>query len=184
MKKFFVSAFLLGSFGVYVFSVRQGLIVTHDSSVAAVQSAVMPDAVPVSPVVTTTVPPLGRSTQKQSGKKSSATPDPGVLASPVVASATRGQFKDGEYTGSKADAIYGILQVKAVVTGGKLTDVQFLQYPTDRPRSVEINQEAMPHLKMEALQVQSASVDAISGASETSAAFVDSLGVALAQAHA
>lgn len=41
----------------------------------------------------------------------------------------------------------------------------------------------MPYLKQEALQAQSANVQGISGASDTSAAFQQSLASALAQAH-
>jgi uncharacterized protein with FMN-binding domain len=94
-----------------------------------------------------------------------------------------GQYKDGQYTGAVADAFYGNLQVKAVVQGGKLSDVQFLDYPHDRRTSQEINSQAMPWLKDEAIQAQSAQVDLISGATLTSEAFVQSLQSALNQAR-
>ena len=93
-----------------------------------------------------------------------------------------GQYKDGAYTGSVADAFYGNIQVKAIISGGKLTDVVFLQYPNDRRDSVMINQQAMPMLKQEAVQAQSASVDGVSGATDTSQAFVESLTAALNKA--
>ena len=67
-------------------------------------------------------------------------------------------------------------------SGGQLTDVQFLQSPNDQPNSVRINQAAMPLLKQEAISTQSAKVDTISGATQSSGAFVQSLGDALAQA--
>ena len=95
-----------------------------------------------------------------------------------------GQYIDGTYTGNAADAYYGIVQVKAVVSGGKLTDVQFLQYPNDRSTSIEINSQAMPLLTEEAIRAQSANVDIVSGATDTSTAFIQSLGSALAQAKA
>ncbi|MDB5163748.1 MAG: FMN-binding protein [Candidatus Saccharibacteria bacterium] len=91
-------------------------------------------------------------------------------------------YKDGSYTGTAADAYYGYIQVKAIISGGKLTDVIFLQYPNDRENSVSINQQAMPYLKQEAIQAQSAHVNTISGASDTSQAFVQSLTSALNQA--
>src|SRR6476620_8591270 len=56
---------------------------------------------------------------------------------------TAAQYKDGEYTGKVADAFYGNLQVKAVIQGGKIIDVAFLQYPDDRQTSIEINKQAM-----------------------------------------
>lgn len=92
-------------------------------------------------------------------------------------------YKDGQYTGNAADAFYGLIQVKATISGGKITDIQFLQYPNDRNTSVEINRQAMPMLKQEALSTQNAHVDIISGATDTSQAFVESLANALSQAN-
>jgi uncharacterized protein with FMN-binding domain len=77
---------------------------------------------------------------------------------------------------------YGVVQVKAVVKNGALASVQFLQYPNDRQESLRKSQHAMPILSSEAVSAQSANVDAVSGASETSAAFVQSLSSALSQA--
>lgn len=93
-----------------------------------------------------------------------------------------GQYVDGTYTGSPADAYYGTVQIQAVIQNGALADVKFLQYPSDRGTSRYINSQAMPQLISEALQAQSANVNAVSGASDTSQAFVQSLGSALAQA--
>ena len=95
----------------------------------------------------------------------------------------QGQYKDGSYTGPSVNVYYGNVQVKAVISGGKLTDVQFLQYPSDRSTSVYINSQAMPMLTQEAIAAQSANVSGVSGASETSAGFVQSLSAALTQAH-
>ncbi len=70
------------------------------------------------------------------------------------------------------------------MSGGKLTNVQILQSPNDRSTSRYINSQALPYLVQEAIQAQSARVNTISGASDTSAAFRESLGVALAAAKA
>lgn len=91
-------------------------------------------------------------------------------------------YKDGTYTGSVADAFYGNIQVQAVITGGQITDVIFLQYPNDNNTSRNINSQAMPLLKQEAIQAQSANVSGVSGASATSPAFQQSLANALSQA--
>lgn len=102
-----------------------------------------------------------------------------------VAGQTSGQsisYKDGQYTGNVADAYYGNIQVQATIQGGKISDVVFLDYPQDRRNSVRINTEAMPLLKSEAIQAQSAQVDIVSGATATSDAFRQSLASALAQA--
>lgn len=108
-----------------------------------------------------------------------STSSSGVSSGSSPASQSSTSYKDGNYNGSVADAFYGNIQVKAVISGGKLTDVQFLQYPNDRPNSVSINQQAMPYLKQEAIQAQSAHVDTVTGATDTSQAFVQSLGAAL-----
>lgn len=115
-------------------------------------------------------------------------PTPIPTPTPVPAPAPKpkpvGQYIDGSYTGSVADAYYGNVQVKAIISGGKITDVQFLDYPQDRSTSRYINSQAMPYLTQEAIQAQSANVDTISGATATSGAFIESLTVALAKAKA
>lgn len=91
-------------------------------------------------------------------------------------------YKDGTYTGNAADAYYGNIQVQATIQNGKITDVQFLQYPNDRGESIQINQQAMPLLKQEAITAQKAQVDVVSGATDSSQAFVESLQSALDKA--
>jgi uncharacterized protein with FMN-binding domain len=97
-------------------------------------------------------------------------------------STSSGKYKDGTFVGSVADAFYGNIQVQVVITGGKITDVIFLQSPSDRGTSIEINSQAMPLLKQEAIQAQSAQVDGVSGATASSGAFIQSLQSALKQA--
>lgn len=92
-------------------------------------------------------------------------------------------YKNGTYTGSVADAYYGNVQIQTTVSGGKITDVTFLQYPSDRSTSRSINGQAMPYLKQEAIAAQSGQVNIISGATDTSNAFVQSLTSALSQAQ-
>jgi uncharacterized protein with FMN-binding domain len=54
-------------------------------------------------------------------------------------------------------------------------------FPDHTDRSVFINQQAGPYLKQEALQAQSANVQLISGATDSSRAFVQSLQAAILQ---
>jgi uncharacterized protein with FMN-binding domain len=91
-------------------------------------------------------------------------------------------YRDGSYTGSVANAYYGYVQVKAIISGGALTALQILQYPNDRSTSRFINGQALPALEQEAIRAQTANVDTVSGASDTSGAFRQSLGAALVQA--
>lgn len=91
-------------------------------------------------------------------------------------------YRDGRYTGKLADAYYGNVQVGVMVTGGKLVEVTFLKYPDQQQNSTRLNKDAIPRLNQEAIAVQSANVDSVTGASLTSAAFIESLSAALAQA--
>jgi uncharacterized protein with FMN-binding domain len=100
----------------------------------------------------------------------------------VSAAATTGLFKDGQYDGNAANAYYGLVQVRAIIQGGNLTDVQFLSYPNDRNTSIQINTYAIPKLTAEAVKAQSAQVNIVSGATNTSRAFMNSLSNALNQA--
>lgn len=92
------------------------------------------------------------------------------------------QYKNGTFTGHTENAYYGNVQVAAVVQNGRITAINFLQYPNDNPNSQYINQQAMPYLKQETLQAQNASVSVITGATFTSQAFIQSLSSALSQA--
>lgn len=105
------------------------------------------------------------------------------LATPTsTPSQSNTTYADGEYAGNPADAYYGTIQVKAKIQNGVIADVQFLDYPHDRPNSIRVNTYAMPLLKAEAIKVQTAKVDTVSGATFTSAAFVESLTSALLKA--
>jgi uncharacterized protein with FMN-binding domain len=97
-------------------------------------------------------------------------------------SASSGEYKDGTYLGSVADAFYGKLQVSVVVSGGKLTDVTFPQYPNDPGHTADVSATALPTLKQEAIAAQSAQVNTVSGATQDSEAFQQSLAVALTAA--
>lgn len=123
-------------------------------------------------------------TLSQIGAPTTPTPAPTPTPQPMMNKPMMrsGLYADGSYTGSPADAYYGTVQVKAIISGGKIADVQFLQYPSDRSTSRYINGQAMPMLTQEAIQAQSANVDGVSGATATSGAFIQSLASALALA--
>lgn len=122
-----------------------------------------------------------RNTEASSASSVTSSPGSitGLTVSPAKSQVSTQGYKDGAYTGDVTDAYYGNIQVKAIIQGGKIMDVQFLQYPNDRSTSREINAQAMPYLKSEALQAQSADVNIISGATDSSRAFVQSLRSAL-----
>lgn len=82
-------------------------------------------------------------------------------------------------TGPAVDTPYGTVQVRAVLQSGKLVDVVPLRLTDVGGRSREIDAYAVPQLHREALAAQSANIDAVSGASYTSAGYQQSLQGAL-----
>jgi uncharacterized protein with FMN-binding domain len=92
-------------------------------------------------------------------------------------------YNDGSFIGNSADAYFGNIQIKVSIKNHLISDVQFLDYPKDRSTSLQISNNAMPILKSEAIQAQSANVDIVSGATQTSQAFIESLKSALVLAQ-
>ena len=166
MKKVVLSSALIVASLIYVYS-KSG------TSTLAVQVA---PTVTVSPTPKTVTLPV-----TQAPVVSSTPPPPPPAPKKVVAASG---YTDGTYTGSVADAYYGNVQVQVTIQSGSITAVDFLQYPSDRSTSRYINGQATPILAQEAIKAQSASVNGVSGASDTSQAFVQSLSSALAQAKA
>jgi uncharacterized protein with FMN-binding domain len=131
------------------------------------------------PEGTTSAPSETTNPNAGTPQASGGTPDP-----TPVGSGTAAVYKDGSYTGKATDAFYGIVQVKAVVKGGKLADVVILQAPNDPGHTTEVTNQSMPILVQEAIQIQGAQVDIVSGATQTSEGFQTSLSSALLQAKA
>ncbi len=205
MKKTF-SALLIATFVAYAAFARQSSQSTVVEPIAIVSP--LPDAAATKPVpvpATTTVPAtsskpksattvqpslptpsVGSSTPTATTPTPAPAPIPVPVPAPAPAPVTApkpvGQYKDGTYTGTSVNAYYGYVQVAAVISGGKLTNVQMLDYPRDQRTSQQINSYALPILISEAIKAQSATIDAVSGASETSPSFKSSLASALALA--
>lgn len=76
--------------------------------------------------------------------------------------------------GSAERNSHGTVQVQVTFTGGRISDVKFLQLPNTGPSKM-----AGPRLVQETLQAQSASVDTVSGATQTSDSYIDSLQAAI-----
>jgi len=95
---------------------------------------------------------------------------------------TGATYKDGSYTGDSVNTLYGTVQVQAVVSGGKITDIIFLKMPSDRGHTDEVTAYAEPILKDETLKAQTAHIDFVSGATQTSEGYEQSLQAALNQA--
>jgi uncharacterized protein with FMN-binding domain len=105
-----------------------------------------------------------------------------VIGGSAAAAQGKGRYHDGAYAGEAIPTPWGTVQVKALIHDGALGDVQFMQFPTHRRRSVEISEWSMPILKSEAIREQSAQVDLVSSATITTDGFQQSLASALKRA--
>jgi uncharacterized protein with FMN-binding domain len=76
------------------------------------------------------------------------------------------------------------LATKKKTVKRKITAVHVPVYPNHTNRSIFINQQALPLLIQETTQAQSASIDLVSGATDTSYAFQESLESAILRAKA
>jgi len=85
----------------------------------------------------------------------------------------------GTATGDSVATRYGNAQVRVTVKDGKIVQIDALQLQANDPRSVQISSTAAPILQQEALAAQTAGVDAVSGATYTSASYTQSLQSAL-----
>lgn len=83
-------------------------------------------------------------------------------------------------TGPEVSNGWGPFQVSVTVKDGKITAVDVPVIPQDG-RSQFINSRAVPILAQEAVQANSAKVDVVSGATDSSYAFMQSLSAALQQ---
>ena len=76
--------------------------------------------------------------------------------------------------GTEESSEFGTVQVQVTFSGSKITDIKLLQQPRSG-RAVT----ALPQLQQEALQAQSANIDTISGATQTSDSYKTSLQAAI-----
>lgn len=153
MKKIIVSLFVIETFLVYVYYVR---VYRNIHSITTAKQPKVANKV-------TTLQTLPTSTITQVQPKDSL-------------------YKNGTYVGSAADAVYGNIQVQVTITDGEIATINFLQYPHDQLTSISINQQNDPILAQEAIKKQSANVDIVSGATQSSQAFIQSMQAALVKA--
>lgn len=163
-KKMLLSVAFIAVFGIYVLYERSGASNSQPLNTI--------------PAVPTNSLPQNPSASQVPAQNTNPVTMPPSNAGPMM----QGKYKNGQYIGSSADAYYGLVQVKVIISGGRLSDIQFLNYPQDNRSSLSRSNYALPQLKTEAIRSQSSNVDSISGATETSRAFNESLSSALSQA--
>lgn len=122
------------------------------------------------PAATPTATPGGRSGGQRTAPSTAPSRD---RAGAVPA----GDLRDGRFTGRPSTNQYGTIQVAVAISGGRVTGTA-VSYPRTG-QSATINAAAVPKLKEQTLQAQSAKIDTVSGATYTSQSYVESLQAAL-----
>ncbi|MET9762929.1 FMN-binding protein [Streptomyces sp. NPDC006372] len=97
------------------------------------------------------------------------------------AGASQGSGNAQTLTGDVAQTQYGPVQVRVTVAGGKITKAEAVQAPKGG-RSDQITSSSVPRLNQAAVATGNAQIDAVSGATYTSAGYKQSLQSALDQA--
>lgn len=90
--------------------------------------------------------------------------------------------KSVTFKGPVVEMRWGTVQVGLVVKSKKISTVKPEVY-VHTDRSVFINEQALPMLKSEVLHAQNANIDVISGATDTSQAYIESLQGAVKKAR-
>lgn len=129
------------------------------------------------------VPVPSASAPATTGASPTGRPTTGTKRVSPSASSTRASGPRA-FDGVAEQTQYGTVQVRALVRSGRLVDVQPLHLTDSGGRSVQISADAAPILRREALAAGSARIDAVSGASYTSAGYIQSLQSALDRARA
>lgn len=86
------------------------------------------------------------------------------------------------FTGAVDNTQDGPMQVAIAVSGKTITKITVVQHTDNGSESSSIDAMALPTLTSEALTAQTAKIDAVSGASYTSAGYIQSLQSAIDQA--
>jgi uncharacterized protein with FMN-binding domain len=121
----------------------------------------------------TTAPSSGSAPSGAAPSGSSAQPAPATSTAPPAQRTVDGQ---------PVVTRYGTVQVQVVLSGSSIRSVSYLQLTANDPRSQDINSQAAPILVEQTMQVQSADIDGVSGATYTSLGYQQSLQSALDQA--
>ena len=129
--------------------------------------------------------PAPTKSSKSAAKTQTQTASPSATSSATPSESQTPAKKagvSGTFKGETSQTRWGPVQVQVTLTDGKITDVTTLQYPNGDRRSQSISSQVIPWLQDEVLQVQSAQINGISGATYTSGGFKASLASALQKA--
>lgn len=119
------------------------------------------------------------STSSNSSSNSTSTTNTSAAAPAATTAPVASGPADGTYDGSVVNTRFGTVQVQAVISGGKITDVIAVKLTDADRKSIQISQQVAPMVRSEVLTEQSAHVANISGGTYTTQAYLQSLQSAL-----
>ena len=111
------------------------------------------------------------------GDKASANSSKGSSDSQAGANSASGAYQDGEYLG-KASAYNGNVEVKVIISGGKITAIDIVKTKDDEDYFFDAQKKVIPEI----LEKQSTDVDAVAGATTSSEGIAHAVQKALEQA--
>jgi uncharacterized protein with FMN-binding domain len=116
-------------------------------------------------------------TSSAAGSPASASSSPSTVPGEFPQGSLAGKLAAGEtaVNGKVATTVYGPVQIQLIMRDRKIVKVAVLQQPQNTIRDIQIGEFAFPKLISETLTAQDAKVDAVSGASYTSAGYIKSL---------
>lgn len=148
------------------------LLLEPDSgAVAVLEAATQPSTVATT---TTTAPPDPTSGDPSTTQTTSSDATTATQGSTTTTTTEAQTALSGTFVGEAVNTRFGEFQVQITVDNGVMTDIVTLDEPGDN-RSIRINDEAIPIYTEQALELQSADFDAISGATVTWQAWGESL---------
>jgi uncharacterized protein with FMN-binding domain len=133
-------------------------------------------------VLTATAAGLAATLGFHAHSRAPATTASAASAAPAKSSSSSSSASSKSATGSAISTQYGPIQLKVTISGGKIANIEAVQVPSNDPKSSQINSYAVPQLTQSALSKQNGQVDAVSGATYTSAGYQTALQSALDQA--
>jgi len=120
------------------------------------------------------------STTSSTAGRPSPSPSGGAGPAPTSSPTTAKSADTRSAVGQAVNYNFGVLSVGVTATGNRITKVGIASLDDGGNfRSQSIDQQSIPMLEQQAMQVQSANIQGVSGASYTSAGFAQSLQSAL-----
>ncbi|HVX54995.1 FMN-binding protein [Nocardioides sp.] len=156
------------------------LLFGYHTSTSGPEASATPPAVISAPKSAGATSTPSQQASQQPSDQPSDQPTQGATSAPNAT--TGGEAATSTVIGAVAETQWGPVQVELSIAGGKISDVEVVQYPHGNGRDMQINTYALPQLIQETLAAQSAQIDMVSGATITSDGYLRSLQSALDKA--